>query len=364
MSKILGNIDVNDYSLQKMKVEDGGEVETETKTVKSTTTSQTIYPTSGKYISQVTVEPIVLEEVSVTPSTSSQTITPSQNKDGINQVNVSAIETEQKTVKSTTTSQTITPTSGKYIDEITVNPISTQNKSVTITENTTTTIQADSGYDGLGTVEVMTNVSGSSFPPDWTQIGYTDTPQSVIDDFNYSKNIADNWDASLTSLSGKFQNNADLVFMPNVDTSNVTNLNSTWKACAKLTHIPLLDTSHVTDWTTAFANCSSLKSIPQLDMSGNTYNGINQTFYNCNNLVNVPVFSTGNANKLSNMFQSCNRLSNESLNNIMRTCINSRVTNASYKTLKSVGLSSAQATTCQSLSNWDAFVAAGWSSGY
>ena len=36
--------------------------------------------------------------------------------------------------------------------------ISLQDKSVTITENTTTTIQKDAGYDGLGTVEITTNV--------------------------------------------------------------------------------------------------------------------------------------------------------------------------------------------------------------
>lgn len=34
------------------------------------------------------------------------------------------------------------------------------------------------------------------------------------------------------------------------------------------------------------------------------------------------------------------------------------------KILAYIGLSSAQATTCQTLSNWDAFVAAGWSTGY
>lgn len=40
-----------------------------------------------------------------------------------------------------------------------------QDKEITITENTTTEITADSDYDGLGTVSVITNVSGGSTIP-------------------------------------------------------------------------------------------------------------------------------------------------------------------------------------------------------
>lgn len=40
------------------------------------------------------------------------------------------------------------------------------------------------------------------------------------------------------------------------------------------------------------------------------------------------------------------------------------MTKANTKTLKYMGISSTQATTCQSLSNWSAFTAAGWTTGY
>lgn len=57
-------------------------------------------------------------------------------------------------------------------------PPTLQDKQVTITENTTTTIEADSNYDGLGTVSVTTNVSGGSAPTkgfvvdSWDSNGY------------------------------------------------------------------------------------------------------------------------------------------------------------------------------------------------
>lgn len=68
------------------------ELQGETKTVKSTTTSQTVLPSSGKNgITEITVSPIDLETKSVTPSTSAQTINPTSGKDGISQINVSAV---------------------------------------------------------------------------------------------------------------------------------------------------------------------------------------------------------------------------------------------------------------------------------
>lgn len=69
-----------------------GALTTESKTVKSTTTQQTITPTTGKLINEIIVSPLDLEIKTVTPSTSAQTITPTQGKDGISQVNVNAVD--------------------------------------------------------------------------------------------------------------------------------------------------------------------------------------------------------------------------------------------------------------------------------
>lgn len=53
--------------------------------------------------------------------------------------------------------------------------------------------------------EINSIPSGSSYLPDWSEIGYEDTPQVIIDGFNYAKDIKDNWDSSITDMRRKIQ---------------------------------------------------------------------------------------------------------------------------------------------------------------
>lgn len=123
---------------------------------------------------------------------------------------------------------------------------------------------------------------------------------------------------------------------PLLTLNNLTSLANAFSGLSNLTEIPEMDTSNVTDFTNMFQGCSKLKTVPQLDLS--------------------------QATVANNMFQGCSQLTSESLNNILASLTNA--TNITNKTLSAVGLTQAQAQTCTTLSNYVAFKAAGWKTGY
>ena len=191
--------------------------------------------------------------------------------------------------------------------------------------------------------------------------------------------------SNVTNMGSAFRGCYTLSSLPPIDTSNVTNMGSMLGYCKKITTIPLLDTSNVTNMGSMFFGCSALVtvplfitsnvtnmnamfeycrnliSIPQFDTSNVTNMGI--MFQECDNLETVPVLNTSSVTDMSSMFNLCPNLSSESLNNILSMCIGA-TSYSGTKTLKYIGLSSEQATTCQSLSNYQAFVNAGWTTGY
>lgn len=127
----------------------------------------------------------------------------------------------------------------------------------------------------------------------------------------------------------------------------------------------LIFNSNVTDVRSMFAGCSKLK---QIDLSGFDTRNIQfmqEMFSGCsaNNLnLDISGFDLASVTNMQYMFYNCVNLSNEGFNNILKAL--PTATSLSTKTLKYIGLSSSQATTCTGLSNWAAAEAAGWSTGY
>lgn len=148
----------------------------------------------------------------------------------------------------------------------------------------------------------------------------------------------------------------------NLDFSEVTDFKQIFSSCPNLTAIRLIDTSKGTTFENAFYNNPKLVSIAQIDTS----KGKNFRYFCAysSNLTSVPILDLSSMTDDFAMFSDCTKLTEESLNNILYSLINTSITDTRKKTLQSVGLKSSQAATCQTLSNWDALVAAGWSTGY
>lgn len=215
-----------------------------------------------------------------------------------------------------------------------------QSKEVTITTNGTTTITPDTGYDGLDKVEITTNVSGGGDLSNYfnTTIGSGSQFRSGVN--TMIKTIPANTTVNGNSLSYAFNNCQSLTTIPLIDTSNVEWMNNMCSGCSSLTDFPLIDTSNVLS--------------------------MNSMFNTCPNLQNVPVLNTSKVNNLQSMFGGGDiGLTDESLNNILKMCINATLYSGT-KTLAYLGFLSSQysAARIQALSNYQDFINAGWTIGY
>lgn len=167
---------------------------------------------------------------------------------------------------------------------------------------------------------------------------------------------------TLYSTSSGLVSCVDKVDMTGISISRMSRCFSGWSV---LTTIIGLNTSNVKDFQYAFFACSSLTTLPNIDT--NKGEDFTACFLNCTNLANLPVLSFANLKQISkatSMFTGCANLSNESLNNILASCLTIYPYVSGTKSLKGLGLSQTQTETCQTLSNWSAVSSAGWITGY
>ena len=205
-------------------------------------------------------------------------------------------------------------------------------------------IEAKGGTVGDGTIDtyalaVETIPSGGS-GIDWSEIGYSSTPEALLRDFAYAKEIYDEW-VPVTSLDGKFSGDQALVYMPLVDTSITTNMRYMFSTCRYLCALPLLNTSRVTNMEGMCSNMARLKD--------------------------VPVFDTSSATNMSNIFSQTSALTDESLDNILQMCINATSYSGTktFKTVIGPNMGTYYPTSkIQSLPHYQDFIDAGWTIGY
>jgi hypothetical protein len=222
-----------------------------------------------------------------------------------------------------------------------------QEKSVTITENGTTSVTADSGYDALNKVNITTNVSGGGSDLDWSALGFSGEPTQVVNtknqinsDYDYAEEIQDTW-VSSTDLGSKYNGNTTISYMPTVDTSAATSMRSMFWGCPNLYGIAPLNTTNVKDMYELCRNCGSLIDFPLIDASKLTSDS-----------------------KKSGMFTSCNKLSDKSLDNILQMCISmTSLISTATKTLASIGITNTSfypVSRIEALPHYQDFINAGW----
>lgn len=196
-----------------------------------------------------------------------------------------------------------------------ITPVNNQSKSITITSNTTTNIEPDSGYTGLSSVSVTTNVSADMseyFDSTLAGGGYGPSGYFIPGWVKGVKKLNPNYTQLLTT------NNAFALFYG--------------------TELPLLD-------TTLYSNFQSFIT-------------------DCPNLTTIPIYNTASAVNMQNMVYNCPNLNTTSLDNILQMCINA--TRAGTKTLYYIGLRSTDypASTIEALPHYQDFIDAGWTIGY
>lgn len=201
----------------------------------------------------------------------------------------------------------------------------------------------------------------STIPSNLDFSNVTDMQNMFLRSSANSIDISNSNTSNVTNMQSAFEYCTSLSSLKLFDTSNVTRMVNMFNRCENLAEIPLLNTHKVTSMNGMFNYCRKLTTIPNLDTSSVTDMG--GMFKYCRQLSTLPVLDTSNVTNMYDMFQYAYFHSEEVLNNILAMCVNA-VKITSNKTLKYIGLTETQATTCQGLSNYQAFLDAGWTTGY
>ena len=180
-----------------------------------------------------------------------------------------------------------------------------QAKSVDVTENGTSVVAPDDGFDGLKSVEINTNVPKRFECGDATFAPPASGSTSISISAQLKTLNASCWDTSkVTNMESVFYICSSLqqLDVSGWDTSKVTNMLAMFQGCNSLQSLDVSgwDTSKVTNMKNMFTFCSSLQ---QLDVSGwdtSEVTDIYQMFAGCYVLHNIDV-SKWNTSKVKNM---------------------------------------------------------------
>lgn len=301
---------------------------------------------SEKYgYNEVTVEPIESESLDVTPTMNVQ------RYEGLfDVVTVDAIETEELNI---TPSEEEQVKEGLF-DKVSVGAIPTEEKVATLDFSNTDIVEV-TPREGSYLKKVSINKDANKVP--------SNIAKDVVID-GVKGTFTGTYNALLKNPSStSFTLNTWITELSELDLSGVTNLQNAFNGMSNLTRIPIKNIGSVTNYNSFCKNSSKLTSvISDQPLNGTNYN---QAFQNCSALVEIPnisgakITNNSNYNGFYQMFSGCNNLNDESLEKILDMCISATQVTAN-KTLNFMSLPTTLRNRCTTLSNYQAFLNAGW----
>ena len=214
----------------------------------------------------------------------------------LNNMGVEATESETFT--------SLTPKVGKIVTD----PI-LQDKNVEITENGTTTITADSGYDGLNNVNVTTNIGGSTEIPSIKDCQYLfnsgyriSEVETVIACCTGATSMTYMFRGAGTSLN-------NVTGFANFKNNNSVSTEGMFMSCSGILSIDFTPNTKIVSNKTSsmFSGCSK---VSKLDLSGFDFSAVTNTygmFNGCKLLEELDISSWdfSNVTNFGTMFTNC-----------------------------------------------------------
>lgn len=160
-------------------------------------------------------------------------------------------------------------------------------------------------YNEINTLQNI--VDNKSVMYNWQAIGYNSAPTELDYFVNYSENVYNTWNNNKSSMYRAYYESPDIMFFPNVNTSNVNNMSQCFYNCYALVHVPQLNLSKVTNMYQTFARCQSVMDLPPLNTANATT--FQETLRGCVGLRNLPQFNvTNSATRLDSLCIYCYNL--------------------------------------------------------